>query len=104
MPAPRLTTPELTVTQLWRIEEKIRRYDDTPCWEWAGGTASGYPIIKINGTQYQAHRVTYELLQGFIPPGKVLHHVCRTKTCVNPQCLVPMDIIEHAGLHNQTLS
>ena len=37
-----------------------------------------------------AHRVSYEMAKGSIPPGLQLDHLCRTTLCVNPAHLEPV--------------
>lgn len=47
-----------------------------------GITTNGYNRIRINGKQIQAHRWAWELLNGSIPEGKVIDHLCSNKLCV----------------------
>jgi len=58
------------------------------CWLWIGTCDNdGYGVLVIDGRQYRAHRVAWELLRGPIPPGKHgLHH------CDNPPCVRPDEI------------
>lgn len=61
----------------------------TGCHFWMGNTNSGgrYGTIKVDCHQYAAHRVVWELLNGPIPHGFELDHLCKNSTCVNPDHL-----------------
>lgn len=68
------------------LEDRWRR-DVTPggpdeCWEWQGKRAAqtGYGVCYGRG----AHRVSYELHHGPIPPGMLILHSCDNRPCVNP--------------------
>ena len=61
--------------------------DPDGCWVWVGATASGYGQIRRDGRLIQAHRATYELYVGSIPPGMSLDHLCHTRRCVRPDHL-----------------
>ncbi len=37
-----------------------------------------------------AHRVSYELAKGQVPPGMELDHLCRVPSCINPEHLEPV--------------
>lgn len=68
---------------------KIRKYihQTGDCWVWTGAKSSnGYGNYWNRG----AHRVVYELLVGEIPKGKQLDHLCRNRSCVNPEHLEPV--------------
>lgn len=55
------------------------------CWLWNGTYAhTGYGQIRINGTVYGAHRLSYELHVGAIPTGMSILHKCDNRACVNP--------------------
>lgn len=50
---------------------------ETGCWEWAAyRTPSGYGTCWLDGQQRRAHRVMYELIEGPIPEGLTLDHLC----------------------------
>lgn len=62
------------------------------CWEWtAYRDRDGYGITNAAafGTP-RAHRVAYALLIGPIPDGMQLDHLCRNRSCVNPDHLEPV--------------
>jgi len=59
-----------------------------PCWLWTGGkTRAGYGHLReggCTGKHVYAHRVSWELRHGTIPPGLHVLHRCDTPRCVNP--------------------
>jgi hypothetical protein len=60
----------------------------TGCWIWRHSkNVGGYGICNrtVNGEQFfLAHRLSYRVLVGPIPPGLTLDHVCRNPPCINP--------------------
>ena len=58
------------------------------CWEWSGkknDKGYGQLTFTTDKTRYVgAHRWMYELLEGPIPKGLVIDHLCRNHSCVNP--------------------
>lgn len=57
----------------------------TGCWLWLLSTNShGYGKIKHLGKSAGAYRLSYELLVGPIASGYEIDHLCRTRSCVNP--------------------
>lgn len=61
------------------------------CWVWtAGFNRYGYGTMSVRHKKRMAHRLTYELLIGFIPDGFDLDHLCRNTRCVNPAHLEPV--------------
>lgn len=69
---------------------------ETGCWEWTGNKAlTGYGTIKIDRKACYTHRVAYELIEGPIPQGLVIDHLCRNHACINPAHLEPVTIGEN---------
>lgn len=69
------------------------QYDlKTHCWWWLGTRSrDGYARIGIGRLGSVAvHRLAYELLRGPIPDGLELDHLCRHRSCVNPDHLEPV--------------
>lgn len=72
-----------------RFWAKVDKTDG--CWLWsAARTADGYGNIKVDGKARRAHRLAYELSVGEIPAGLDLDHLCRNRSCVNPDHLEPV--------------
>lgn len=64
------------------------------CWLWTGcRNNQGYGDTKAFGKSELAHRRSYVLLVGDIPPGLELDHLCRVQACVNPAHL---EAVTHA--------
>lgn len=80
-----------------RLFEKINKTDT--CWLWTGYIKpTGYGAIKgpwPSTKNMHAHRATYELLVGPIPEGLVIDHLCRVRSCVNPEHLEPVTTWEN---------
>ncbi len=79
-----------------RVED---RGHDTPCWVWQQAlTYNGYGRAGIPGfsaRRTRVHRATYELYVGPIPEGLTLDHLCRVKSCCNPDHLEPVTALEN---------
>jgi hypothetical protein len=54
------------------------------CWPWLGAMNKGYGVITVEGRSASAHRVSYELAYGPIPPGMSVLHRCDNRACCNP--------------------
>lgn len=78
-------TPEVTEAFLRRAAA-IK--GDLGCWIWPGHIgAYGYGHFHWKGGRLRAHRVSYQIHNGYIPPDAVIDHICRTRSCVNPEHL-----------------
>ena len=59
-----------------------------PCWLWkAGKVRDGYGNFRIGEKQVLAHRWTFERVNGSVPAGMELDHLCRVRHCCNPSHL-----------------
>lgn len=67
------------------------------CWEWQGSIKkSGYGRFHLtHSLGVRAHRIAYELMKGSIPKGLVLDHLCRNRSCVNPDHMETVTIGEN---------
>lgn len=61
---------------------------NTGCWLWLAFVGSnGYGHMGVGGKHIAAHRMAWTLYRGPIPAGMCIDHVCRERTCVNPDHL-----------------
>lgn len=67
------------------------------CWIWTASLNNGYGRYTVEGRSVYAHRFAYELWVGPIPDEHELHHICGTRSCVNPSHLIPVTRGEHPG-------
>lgn len=72
----------MTVELPERLSSKIEKTDG--CWEWLASKTDGYGRYYDNGRNHMAHRFVYRLLVGPIPPDLQCDHLCRNRSCVNP--------------------
>ena len=91
------TRPSRPIAErLWRRVEKGEEHE---CWLWTGsGNPKGYGLIfggPDDARMRPVHRVAYEIEIGPIPEGMEIDHLCRTRNCVNPAHLEPVDHAEN---------
>lgn len=69
---------------------------DADCWMWMGALdQDGYGSYTHGGRKWRAHRFAFEDLRSSIPFGLQLDHLCRTRSCVNPDHLEPVTLAEN---------
>lgn len=85
------------------VEERFWRYvspePNSGCWLWVGSlNKGGYGQLGVKKGQFGAatkrpkvaHIIAWELYRGPIPDGFQLDHLCRVRSCVNPDHLEPV--------------
>ena len=74
-------------TKFW---DKVSVSTPEKCWEWKGATdQNGYGCFGFEGRTQKAHRVSFFLANGYLPP--VVAHTCDNPPCVNTAHLFPTD-------------
>jgi hypothetical protein len=65
------------------------KVDKTPtCWLWTAYIErNGYAYFKYKGERIGVHRLSYELVNGPIPAGLQIDHLCRVRHCLRPDHL-----------------
>jgi hypothetical protein len=83
-----------------RFFEKVERLEDG-CWQWIGGRkAAGYGQFFVDGKKVIAHRWSYLHFVGSIGDGNEIDHKCRNRSCVNPQHLESVTLLENRRRRN----
>ena len=73
--------------------DRVRKFFDRVtksggCWLWSGWkTTGGYSMFNNGVRDVCAHRWIYEWSSGPIPSGLQIDHLCRNRSCVNPDHL-----------------
>jgi hypothetical protein len=68
-----------------RFWSQVEKQGD--CLVWKGRTSDGYGVFYYKGKNRLTHQVVFELLQGKVPKGLTIDHLCRNRACVNPEHL-----------------
>jgi hypothetical protein len=75
-----------------RFARKVKVLD-SGCWQWTGNCHpdNGYGRLWFDRHDDRlAHRLAYEWSVGPIPVGLVIDHLCRHRSCVNPDHMEPV--------------
>lgn len=74
--------------------ERVNKTDT--CWLWTGPQQGlGYGQASLNRKPTLVHRMSWKLINGPIPEGLVLDHLCRVRHCVNPEHMEPVTMREN---------
>ena len=74
-------------TNIPRLLAKIEQLP-SGCWQWkASKYPAGYGQMWNGSRVEQAHRISFREFVGDIPDGCEIDHICRNRSCVNPEHL-----------------
>jgi HNH endonuclease len=60
---------------------------ETPCHVWQGAHVGGYGRVRDAGRLRYAHVMAWEAVNGPVPAGLELDHLCRVPACIRPDHL-----------------
>lgn len=64
---------------------------NTGCWLWTAAVdRGGYGLFKATPKMVRAPKYSYEMHVGSVPEGLQIDHLCRARSCVNPDHLEPV--------------
>jgi hypothetical protein len=82
--------------ELTEIDTRIYEDERTGCWVYTGPLSDkGYARVSYEGKVWSLHRLSWTLLNGPIPKGLVIDHLCRNRACCNPAHLEPVTDLEN---------
>lgn len=84
-----------------RFWAKVEKTDT--CWNWVAAKVNKYGRFRAPGTNL-AHRISWVDVNGPVPEGLVLDHLCNNYACVRPDHLEPVTHQENIRRHFERLS
>lgn len=57
----------------------------------------GYSTVGVRRSVFRSHRVMWELDRGPIPDGLTIDHLCKNKSCVNPDHMEIVSVAENTA-------
>lgn len=80
---------------------RVNKGNPSECWNWIGSIGKhGYGKVSWNGKDCRAHRIAFELTNGFIDPELEVMHSCDHKPCCNPGHLSQGTTLDNAKDRN----
>jgi len=72
-----------------RFWSKVDKKGPNDCWNWLASKVHGYGRIRCGGKHERAHRLSWVIHNGYIPPGTMYGTTCVLHRCDNPSCVNP---------------
>lgn len=85
--------PNVGVSEKWgtpmdRFQKYYRVDEQSGCWVWQGAiNSSGYSSFYASGKKTTGYQWIFEQVNGPVPVGLQIDHLCRNRRCVNPKHL-----------------
>ena len=70
------------------LHKQVKVNPVTGCHEWTGyKNPDGYGLARFKGRRSPVHRIMWEEVNGPVPEGLQIDHICRNRACCNPKHL-----------------
>lgn len=83
IPGKPIILSEANLARFKRLVDQVT-ISPTGCWLWPGKPHYGYGVFGTREGQYRAHRVSYTVHVGPVPPNLMVCHKCDIRLCINP--------------------
>lgn len=98
-----MTNFSISDTDYVRFVSKISNFGaKNQCWPWNAPLDNGYGRFWLNNKTDLAHRISYQLFVGSINNNLHIDHLCRNRSCVNPehmeQVTIKTNVLRGVGL------
>ena len=86
----------LQLANKYFVHERPNIFTGTHCWECTSrANRNGYRRVWNGSKEPVAHRFAWEYVNGPIPKGLILDHICRLRSCIRPDHLEPVTHAEN---------
>lgn len=95
---------KVVLTESERFWSRIVEGEVDDCWLWPNPNKRGYGLFGLQNTgkTVYAHRYAWQDSRGPLEAGKVIDHMCRQRSCVNPAHL--QQVSQGENLQNMSLT
>ncbi|MEN6290757.1 MAG: HNH endonuclease [Methanobacterium sp.] len=86
---------------IFTVLSRINVNPETECWNWMSSKSEkGYGLKFIKSKKFRVHRLTFHCFKGFKDQSKILDHICKNTSCVNPDHLREVSHFENSVLYS----
>ena len=79
-----------SITDRMAIYRELSETNEKGCWLWTGSKSAGYADVGIGMKVVKLHKLAWEWVNGPVPDGLELDHLCRNRACWNPDHVEPV--------------
>ena len=96
--SPYLAVPPPLPGDVDRLLRQVRADRETGCWNWHGCVNNGRGVMRVSGTAFQVHRLTFQWFSGEeLSRWLTVDHLCMNPRCCNPFHLEQVTLCENSA-------